>query len=170
MIEIINKEGKNLTGVYEMLNRVGKALRIISDDSKKRVAIIIDAPTLLPDFNLELLKKVRLATKKIGTPRFGKVITDRRVTQEQSESIKKYGFQEEIVSSDVDIYITITALELCNSDSIDVVTIGTTDINLLPVLSRIKLEKNVGLISWEEAVTPALEAVVDFIIYLDFLE
>ncbi|MBD3189201.1 MAG: hypothetical protein GF308_01080 [Candidatus Heimdallarchaeota archaeon] len=153
-----------------MLNRVGKALRIISDDTKKRVATVIDTPTLFPDFNLELLKKIRLATKKIGTPRFGKVITNQRITHQQSEIIKSYGFQEEIVSSDVDIYVAITALELCNSESIDVVTIGTTDINLLPVLSRIKLQKNVGLISWEEAITPALEAVVDFIIYLDFLE
>lgn len=152
-----------------MLNRVGKALRIISDEDKKGIAVILDGPTLLDEFQLSKFKSLKKSLNQIGTIRSGKVITDRQITQKESNILQNQGFQEEIVGSDVDIHITIRALELLANKSIDVVAIGTSDSNLFPVLSRIKKNKNLAVILWEKDLTPAIESLADYILYLDYL-
>ncbi|MHA1826089.1 MAG: hypothetical protein ACTSUA_05465, partial [Candidatus Heimdallarchaeota archaeon] len=60
-----------------MLRNVGKALRIISDDNKEKIAIIIDEPTVSQYFQLANLEKMKKALMQIGTIRIGKVITDK---------------------------------------------------------------------------------------------
>ncbi|NHJ38734.1 MAG: hypothetical protein FK731_01785 [Asgard group archaeon] len=152
-----------------MLGKVGKALRIISDDEKDKIAIIFDLPTLLPDFNLSNLKLLKKALSDIGSIRSGKLITDKQISQKESEIIKAQGFQEEIVGSDVDIHVTLQALEFLKSDSIETIGIGTTDANLFPVFSRIKQDKKLLIISWKKDITPSMESIADYILYLDYL-
>lgn len=153
-----------------MLNRVGKALRIITDDEKKKIAIIIDGPTILPDFDLRKLHIITDSLTEIGVTRAGKIVTDKQLTQEESELINSFGFHEEIVGSDVDIHVAINALEYLNSNSIDIIGIGTTNPSLFPIFSRIKQSKQLLIISWQKNVTPAVEAIADFVLELDYLE
>ena len=153
-----------------MLNRVGKALRIISDEDKKGIAVVLDGPTLLEDFQLTKLKSLKKSLSQIGAIRFGKVVTDRQISQKESTILQNHGFQEEIVGSDVDIHLTIRALELLANRSIDIIAIGTSDPNLFPVLSRIKKNKSLAVIIWEKDITPAIESLADYILYLDYLK
>ena len=153
-----------------MLNRVGKALRIISDDEKKRVGVVIDGPTILPDFSLGKFKSLKKSLNQIGIVRTGKVITDNQITQKDSDLLKAQGFHEEIVGSDVDIHVTIRSLEMMANNNIDVVAIATSDLNLFPVMSRIKRNKSLAVITWERDITPAIESIADFIITLDLLK
>lgn len=153
-----------------MLNRVGKALRIISDDDKKKIALIIDGSTVFEDFQLSKLKALKKALNQIGTVRFGRIITDRQISQKDSDILKEQGFQEEVVGSDVDIHITIKALEFVADKTIDIIGIGTNDSNLFPVLSRIKRDKSLIVITWEKDVTQAVESLADYILYLDYLK
>ena len=153
-----------------MLNRVGKALRIITDDNKKKIAIIIDGPTILPDFDLRKLKVITDSLMEIGVTRAGKIITDKQLSHDESELINSFGFHEEIVGSDVDIHVAINAMEYMNSNSIDIIGIGTTDPSLFPIFSRIKQNKQLLIISWQKNVTPAMEAIADFVLDLDYLE
>jgi len=153
-----------------MLSRVGKALRIITDDDKKKIAIIIDGPTILPDFDLRKLKVLTDSLTEIGITRAGIIITDRQLSQDESELINSFGFQEEIVGSDVDIHVAINALEYLNSNSIDIIGIGTTDPGLFPIFAKIKQNKQLLIISWQKNVTPAMEAIADFVLDLEYLE
>ena len=154
----------------ELLKQVGKALRIISDDDKKKIAIIIDGQTILPDFQITKLKDLKEALKEIGTTRAGKIISNRQVSQDDSDIIKSQGFQEEIVGSDVDIHLSLMALDYMNSKSIDIVGIGTTDSNLYPIFSRIKQDKELLIISWKKNITSAMESIADYILYIDYLD
>jgi uncharacterized protein (TIGR00288 family) len=153
-----------------MLNRVGKALRIITDDEKKKIAIIIDGPTILPDLDIKKLQIIKDSLLEIGVTRAGKIITDKQLSQNESEVINSYGFHEEIVGSDVDIHVAINALEYMNSNSIDIIGIGTTDPGLFPIFSRIKQSKQLLIITWQKNITPAMESIADFILELDYLE
>ena len=153
-----------------MLSKVGKALRIISDEDKKSIAIVIDGPTILPDFEIHKLSVLNEALKEIGTTRTGKVISDRQISQKESNLLNDQGFHEEIVGSDVDIHLTISILEYMNSKGIDIIGIGTTDSNLFPVYTRVKKEKKLLIISWKDNVTQAMESIADYILYLDYLK
>ena len=119
---------------------------------------------------LAKLKSLKKSLSQIGTVRYGKIITDKQITQKDSDILREQGFIEEIVGSDVDIHITLRALELLNEEAIDVVAVGSSDQNLYPVLSRIKQTKSLAVISWENDVTPAIESLADYIIYLDYLK
>jgi len=152
-----------------MLNRVGKALRIITDEDKKKIAIIIDGPTILPSFNLAKLKLLKESLKELGITRAGKIVTDKQLSQNESELINSFGFHEEIVGSDVDIHVAINALEYMNSNTIDIIGIATTDQNLFPVFSRIKQNKQLLIITWQKDITPSMEALADFILELDYI-
>lgn len=152
-----------------MLSRVGKALRIISDDEKEKIALVLDLSTLLPDFNLTNLNLLKKALSDIGSIRVGKLITDIQISQEESEIINAQGFQEEIVGSDVDIHVALHALEFLKSETIKTIGIGTTDANLFPVFSRIKQDKKLLVISWKKDITPSMESIADYILYLDYL-
>jgi len=153
-----------------MLNRVGKALRIISDDDKRRVGVVIDGPTILPDFSLAKFKSLKKSLNQIGIVRTGKVITDNQITLKDSDLLRAQGFNEEIVGSDVDIHVSIRSLEMMANENIDVVAIATSDPNLFPVMSRIKRNKSLAVLTWERDITPAIESIADFIITLDLLK
>ena len=153
-----------------MLSKMGKALRIISDEDKKNIAIILDGSTILPDFEIHKMCILKDALSEIGTIRTGKVIFDKQITQKESNLLNDQGFQEEIVGSDVDIHLAISILEYMNSQTIDIIGIGTTNPNLYPVFIRIKKEKKLLLISWKEDVTQAMESIADYILYLDYLK
>ena len=152
-----------------MLSRVGKALRIISEDNKEKIAIVFDLPTLIQDFNLSNLKLLKKALLDIGSIRAGKLITDKQLSEKESDIIKAQGFNEEIVGSDVDIHVSLEVLEFLNSDTFDIIGIGTTDPNLFPVFARVKQEKKLLIISWKKDITPAMESIADYILYLDYL-
>ncbi len=152
-----------------MLNRVGKALRIKTEDDKKKIAIIIDGSTILPEFNLVKLKLMKESLKEIGITRAGKIVTDKQLLQNESELINSFGFYEEVVGSDVDIHVAINALEYMNSNVIDIIGIATTDPSLFPVFSRIKQMKQLLIITWQKDITPAMEAIADFILELDYI-
>ena len=126
-----------------VLNRVGKALRIISDEDRKKIAVVIDGPTILPDFSLAKLKSLKKALNQVGIVRTGKIITDTQISQRDSDLLKAHGFHEEIVGSDVDIHVSIRALEMMNNEGIDVIAVGTADTNLFPILSQIKHRKSI---------------------------
>ncbi|MBK5112386.1 MAG: hypothetical protein KGD59_12280 [Candidatus Heimdallarchaeota archaeon] len=153
-----------------MLSRVGKALRIITDDEKKKIAIIIDGPTILPDFDLNKLNIIKESLIEIGVTKAGIIITDKQLSQNESELINSFGFHEEIVGSDVDIHVAINALEYMNSNAIDIIGIGTTDPGLFPIFSRIKQNKQLLIITWQKNLTPAMESIADFVLELDYLE
>ena len=153
-----------------MLNKVGKALRIITDDDKKKIAIVFDGPTIFPKFQLTKLDNLKGALEEIGTVRVGRIITDKQKTIDESDLISAQGFQEEIVGSEVDIHVAIRALEFMNEKNIDIVAVATTDTNLLPILQRIKQEKQLVVISWKEHITSAIESVADYVLYLDYIE
>jgi uncharacterized protein (TIGR00288 family) len=153
-----------------MLSKVGKALRIISDEDKKKIAIVFDGPTIFPKFQLRKLDNLKGALKEIGIVRSGKIITDKQKTLDESEIINSQGFQEEIVGSEVDIHVAIRALEFMNTKNIDIIAIATTDTNFFPIFQRIKQEKQLVIISWKEFVTPAIESIADYILYLDYIE
>ncbi|MHA1185261.1 MAG: NYN domain-containing protein [Candidatus Heimdallarchaeota archaeon] len=153
-----------------MLSKVGKALRIISDDDKKKIAIVFDGPTIFPKFQLTKLDSLKNSLKEIGTVRSGRIITDKQKTIEESDIINAQGFQEEIVGSEVDIHVSIRALEFMNNKTIDIVAVATTDTNLYPIYQRIKQEKQLVVITWKEYVTSAIESVADYILYLDYIE
>ncbi|MBN1329529.1 MAG: hypothetical protein JXA54_08660 [Candidatus Heimdallarchaeota archaeon] len=152
-----------------MLSRVGKALRIISDEEKEKIAIIFDGPTLIPYFRLENLRKIKESLAEIGVTRTGKFITDKQLSQNELEILNNNGFQEEIVGSDVDIHVTLNLIEYMNSKSFDIIGIATTDPNLFPVFSRIKQNKKLLIITWKKDIDPSMEAIADFILQLDYI-
>jgi uncharacterized protein (TIGR00288 family) len=153
-----------------MLKQVGKALRIISDEDKKKIAIIFDGPTIFPKFQITKLDSLKEALKEIGSVRAGRIITDKQKTLDESEILRSQGFQEEIVGSEVDIHVAIRALEFINSKNIDIIAIATTDTNIFPIFQRIKQQKQLVIISWKEFITPAIESVADYILYLDYIK
>lgn len=151
-----------------MLRNVGKALRIISDDEKDKIAIIFDGPTIIHKLNLDKLKFLKEALKKIGSTRAGKFITDKPLTQKDSQLISSNGFLEEIVGSNVDLHVTLSLLSFLDNKNIDVIGVATTDVNLFPVYSRIKKSKKLLIITYKENITPMIESIADYILELDY--
>ncbi|NHJ48462.1 MAG: hypothetical protein FK733_11820 [Asgard group archaeon] len=153
-----------------MISRVGKALRIISDDEKDKIALVIDTPSLMPDFKLTDLELLKKHLGDLGTIRAGKLISDKQFTQNESDLINSQGFREEIVGSDVDIHVSLNALEYLGNDSISIIGIGTSNYDLFPVFSRIKQDKKLLIISWKDDITSSMESIADYILYLDYLD
>ncbi|MFW9922809.1 MAG: NYN domain-containing protein [Candidatus Thorarchaeota archaeon] len=153
-----------------MLNKVGKALRIISDDTKKKIAVVLDGTTISEDFEFSRFKTLKKSFNQIGSVRTGKIILDRQITMKDSEILRGQGFQEEIVGSDVDIHVTLRAMEFLASPNVDMIAIGTSDMNLVPLLYRIKKEKQLVIVTWEKDITPTIESIADYILYLDYLK
>ncbi|HUT81572.1 MAG TPA: NYN domain-containing protein [Candidatus Bathyarchaeia archaeon] len=152
-----------------MLSRVGKALRIINEEEKEKIAIIFDGPTLAPYFRLENLRKIKESLSEIGVIRAGKFITDKQLSNDELDTLNSNGFQEEIVGSDVDIHVTLNLLEYMNSKSYDIIGVATTDANLFPIFSRIKQNKKLLIITWKKDIDPSMEAIADYILQLDYL-
>ena len=152
-----------------MLTKVGKALRIISDEKKEKIALLLDGASLLPNFQITNLKKLKDTLSEIGTTKVGIFFIDQTLTEKESIAITAQGFREEIVGSDIDMHITVNSLEFMNNKLIDIIGIASTNPILFPVFSRIKQEKKLLIITWKKDVSSAIESIADYILYLDFL-
>ena len=141
---------------------------------KPRIAILIDGPNLLRKEFSPDLGKVRAQVIKHGTIAIARVFLNQYAPAKLVEAIANQGFEPVIGMSktkneetDVDVYVSVAAMDAAYDKNIDIIAIGTRDADFLPVVQRAKaLGKKVIIIGQDPCFSKGLQNASDVVIDL----
>lgn len=150
-----------------VLRRVGRVLRRKKDVKKEKLGLLIDGSNLLAENIKEDLEKIDETIATIGDLRIAKVILDQQLPDTYIDKILKKGYLPIVVSGDIDVYMSIEAMDLIYSDELQMVAFWTSDINFLPIIIKAKeLGKETVVLGRKEGFSETLENAVDYILIL----
>jgi uncharacterized protein (TIGR00288 family) len=150
-----------------VLRRVGRVLRRKKDVKKEKLGLLIDGTNLL-EKNIEVdLEKIDETIATIGDLRIAKVILDQQMPDTYIDQILKKGYLPIVVPGDIDVYMSIEAMDLIYSDELEMIAFWTSDINFLPIIIKAKeLGKETVVLGRKEGFSETLENAVDYILIL----
>lgn len=146
---------------------MGRVLRRKKDVKKEKLGLLIDGSNLLAENIKEDLEKIDETIATIGDLRIAKVILDQQLPDTYIDKILKKGYLPIVVSGDIDVYMSIEAMDLIYSDELQMVAFWTSDINFLPIIIKAKeLGKETVVLGRKEGFSETLENAVDYILIL----
>jgi uncharacterized protein (TIGR00288 family) len=146
---------------------VGRVLRRKKDVKKEKLGLLIDGSNLLVENIREDLEKIDETIATIGDLRIAKVILDQQLPDTYIDKILKKGYLPIVVPGDIDVYMSIEAMDLIYSDELQMVAFWTSDINFLPIIIKAKeLGKDTAVLGRKEGFSETLENAVDYILIL----
>ncbi len=131
------------TGVVMMaLERIGRISRVKDIIGRrvigKRIAILVDGPNMLrKEFNINL-EKVRKIIEQYGDIKIAKVFLNQYASDKLVEAIINQGFMPVVTTGDIDVYLTVDAMEIIYNPHIDMLALITRDADFLPLLMKAK--------------------------------
>jgi uncharacterized protein (TIGR00288 family) len=150
-----------------VLRRVGRVLRRKKDVKKEKLGLLIDGSNLLVENIKEDLEKIDETIATIGDLRIAKVILDQQLPDTYIDKILKKGYLPIVVPGDIDVYMSIEAMDLIYSEELQMVAFWTSDINFLPIIIKAKeLGKETVVLGRTEGFSETLENAVDYILIL----
>ena len=150
-----------------VLRRVGRVLRRKKDVKKEKLGLLIDGSNLLVENIKEDLEKIDETIATIGDLRIAKVILDQQLPDTYIDKILKKGYLPIVVPGDIDVYMSIEAMDLIYSDELQMVAFWTSDINFLPIIIKAKeLGKETVVLGRTEGFSETLENACDYILIL----
>ena len=113
-----------------------------------RVAVFVDGPNMLrKEFSIDL-RDLKERAEKYGRMVIGKVFVNQFAPEKLVEAIINEGFESGMVlgerndetgdSADVDVSMTVAAMETILANKVDVIGIATRDADFLPVIQKAK--------------------------------
>lgn len=143
-------------------------------DERQKVAIFVDGPNMLrKEFSVDL-RDLKQRAEKYGRVIIGKVYVNQFAPEKLVEAIINEGFEAIMVlgerneeqgeSADVDVSMTVGAMEAIINRDIDIIGIATRDADFLPVIQKSKENgKKVIVFGLEPAFSTSLQNAADFI-------
>lgn len=145
---------------------------LLKFSGKPRVALLIDGPNLLrKEFSIDL-NRIRDRVMKHGNIVVARVFLNQFAPVKLVEAVTNQGFEPVIGmggtkqdQTDVDVYMSVAAMDAAYNKSIDIIAIGTRDADFLPVVRRVKeMGKKVIVIGQEPGFSKGLQRAADEVI------
>lgn len=141
-------------------------------EGKPRVAVFVDGPNMLrKEFSVDL-RELKSRAEKHGSMVIGKVFVNQFAPEKLVEAIINEGFEAVMVlgekndekgdSADVDVSMTVSAMETVITKDIDVVGVATRDADFLPLIQKSKeYGKKVVVFGLEPGFSTSLQNAAD---------
>ena len=147
--------------VDQFKSMVAKAKR------EKGVAIFVDGPNMIrKELGIDL-EKVRKRIQKHGTLKVAKVFLDQYASDKLIEAVTNQGYEVVIIPSDVDVALSVDAMEAVYNPNIDVIAVVSRDSDYKPLLTKAKAHgKETIVMGVEPDFSSALKNTADVVINL----
>lgn len=148
--------------------------RFFKSFSEPRIALLIDGPNLLrKEFSIDL-SKFRSKTMEHGRIVIARVFLNQFAPVKLVEAVTNQGFEPVIGmggtkedQTDVDVYMSVAAMDAAYNKNIDVIALGTRDADFLPVVQRVKeMGKKVIIMGQNPGFSKGLQRAADVVIDL----
>jgi len=138
---------------------------LASKKDEKNIALFIDGPNVIRrDVNVDLVG-VRKSVAKYGKIKVAKVFLNQFASDKLIEAMTNQGFEPVITTGDVDVPMSVAAIEQVFNPAVHTVALMTRDIDFLPVLVKAKeLGKETIVIGAEPGFSVALKNTADIVI------
>ncbi len=142
--------------------------------SESRIALLIDGPNLLrKEFSIDL-NKFRTKTMEHGRIVVARVFLNQFAPVKLVEAVANQGFEPVIGmggtkedQTDVDVYLSVAAMDAVYNKNIDVIALGTRDADFLPVVQRAKeMGKKVIIMGQNPGFSKGLQRAADVVVDL----
>lgn len=143
-------------------------------DERPRVAVFVDGPNMLrKEFSVDL-RDLKERAEKYGRMIIGKVFVNQFAPEKLVEAIINEGFEAVTVlgeknqdtgdSADVDVAVTVSAMEAILTKNVDIIGIATRDADFLPVIQKSKeYGKKVIVFGLEPGFSTSLQNAADYL-------
>jgi len=154
-----------LEGVRTSLGKIKKRF-----GEKPKLAFFVDGPNMIrKEFNLNL-KDLRKRVEKYGRIIIGKVFLNQFASEKLIEAVANEGFETIIalgdpeLKTDVDVSITVHAMEAIYNSEIEVIALATRDADFLPLIQKAKEKGKITvLVAIESGLAVSLKHAADFV-------
>lgn len=134
------------------------------------VALFVDGPNLIrKEFGIDL-DEVKTRVEKYGRLAIGKVFLNQFAPEKLIEAVANQGFDPIIAlgdieqKTDVDVTITVHAMEAVYNPNIDIIAVASRDADFLSLFQKIKEHgKKVILIAYSQGLATSLKNAADFV-------
>ncbi|MFH1127060.1 MAG: TIGR00288 family NYN domain-containing protein [archaeon] len=142
--------------------------------NKRRIALFIDGPNLLrKEFSIDL-NKIRLRLAEHGNIVIARVFLNQFAPSKLVEAVTNQGFEPVIGmggtkhdQTDVDVYVSVAAMDAAYNKNIDIIALGTRDADFLPVVQRAKeMGKKIIILGQKPGFSQGLQRAADVVIDL----
>lgn len=140
-------------------------------DNSYNIGIFVDGPNMLRKEFMIDLGEVRRIARKFGRVTIGKVFINQYAPEKLIEAVINEGFEcimvlgeksSDNTSADVDVSMTVAAMEAIITKDIDAIVIVTRDADFLPVMQKAKeYGKWVVVIGAESGFSASLQNAAD---------
>jgi len=152
-------------GVKTSLEKIRKRF-----GEKPKLAFFVDGPNMIrKEFNLDL-KDLRKRVGKYGRIIIGKVFLNQFASEKLIEAVANEGFETIIalgdpeLKTDVDVSITVHAMEAIYNPDIEVIALASRDADFLPLIQKAKEHGKITvLVTIESGLAVSLRHASDFV-------
>jgi uncharacterized protein (TIGR00288 family) len=137
---------------------------------KPKVAFFVDGPNIIrKEFNIDL-KELRKRVNKYGRIVVGKIFLNQFASEKLIEAVANEGFENIIAlgdpeqKTDVDVSITVHAMEAIFNPDIEVIALASRDADFLPLIQKAKEKgKMTVLVTIESGLAVSLKHAADYV-------
>lgn len=152
-----------------VFNRMKSRLKKVFGE-KPSIAVFVDGPNMIrKEFNLDL-RVLRKRIEKYGRISIGKVFLNQFASEKLIEAVANEGFETLIAlgdqeqKTDVDVMVTVHAMEAIANSNIDVIVLVTRDADFLALLQKAKERgKETVLVAAKSGLATSLRNAADFV-------
>lgn len=143
--------------------------------NEPNIAVFVDGPNVVRrEFDLDL-DHLREEIEEFGEIKIGKVFLNQYASDKLIEAIISQGFEADLglggekdKESDVDVYMSVNAMEAVFNDDIDIIVLVTRDTDFLPVIQKAKEHgKETVIMGMEPGFSTALRNAADKVVELE---
>ena len=135
-----------------------------------RVALFVDGPNMIrKEFSINI-RELKTRVEKYGRLVMAKIFLNQFASEKLIEAIANEGMESIIAlgdpeqKTDVDVTITVHAMEAIYSDKIDIIALATRDADFLALIQKAKeMDKKVVLIAAAHGLAASLKNAADFV-------
>jgi uncharacterized protein (TIGR00288 family) len=116
----------------------------LAESGKPRVAVFVDGPNMIrKEFSIDL-RDLRNRIEKYGRIVVGKVFLNQFASEKLIEAVANEGFEVIVAlgdpeqKTDVDVTVTVHAMEAIYDSNIDVLVLASRDADFLPLIQKAK--------------------------------
>ncbi len=147
-----------------------KVRRTFKGISRPNVALFVDGPNMIrKEFSIDL-NDVKKRVEKYGRLAIGKVFLNQFAPEKLIEAIANQGFDPIIAlgeledKSDVDVPVTVHAMEAIYNPNIDIIALASRDADFLALIQKAKERgKKTVLIAYSSGLATSLKKAADFV-------
>jgi uncharacterized protein (TIGR00288 family) len=133
----------------------------------KSIAVFVDGPNILrKELGIDL-HDIRSALEPFGKIKIAKVFLNQFASDKLVEAVVNAGFESQITVGDIDVAMSVEAMEAVFNPNIGVVAFVSRDGDFGPAIVKAKrYGKDTVVVLADESVAASLKTVSDFVVFL----